>query len=267
MWSWIRNHRRERILQTPFPIAWESIIERNVAHYNRLGVSERKHLRDLVQIFIAEKNWEGCGGLALNDEIRVTIAAQACLMVFALPHDFYRDVHTIYIYPSTVVIPERRIGVFEVPEGPSLGPTPILGEAHLHGPVVLVWDSVLQSARHPENGHKVVYHEFAHVLDMYEGRADGTPPLEGREQYRRWVEVCSKEFLKLRALADGGKRTFLDSYGAVNEAEFFAVATEQFFDKPAAMNKHYPELYGVLLDFYKQDPAELDRKLIPHDKR
>lgn len=259
--SWVRDHRRKKILETPFPPAWESVLERNVAHYRRLDDGQRKHLRELVQVFVAEKHWEGCGGLILSDEMRVTIAAQACLMVLALPHDLYRGVESILLYPSTVVTPERQLGVFETPQAPMPGATPILGQAQLRGPVILVWDSVLQTARHPEGGHNVVYHEFAHKLDLLDGQADGTPPLAGPEQYRRWVEVCSREFLRLRALTNAGKRTFLDSYGAVNEAEFFAVVTEQFFDQPVAMKKHHLELYEILRDFYRQDPAECDRGL------
>ena len=256
MWHWIRDHRRKSILDIPFPMAWESYLTCNVAHYLRLKEDEKKHLRDLVQVFIAEKNWEGCGGLKLNDEIKVTVAAQACLMILALPHDLFRGVESILIYPSTVMAPERKLGVFEMPGTLISGPTAILGQAHLHGPVILVWDSVLRNARHPESGHNVVYHEFAHKLDMLDGHADGTPPLDNPEQYKRWVEVCSREFLNLRALTRTGKRTFMDAYGAVNEAEFFAVATECFFDRPVEMKKNHTDLYAVLRGFYRQDPAE-----------
>ena len=256
MWNWIQGQHRKKILETSFPPTWEGYIERNVAHFRRLEENERKHLRDLVQVFVAEKNWEGCGGMVMNDEIRVTIAAQACLLVLNLPHDFYRKVDAILVYPSTIVTPERRIGVFEVPRGIVAGPTPILGEAQMRGPVILVWDSVLQNARHPESGHNVVYHEFAHKLDMYDGCPDGTPPLESKEQLQRWMAICSKEFLRLRKRTASGQRTFLDSYGAVNEAEFFAVITEQFFDQPEAMKQKHAELYEVLRDFYHQDPAQ-----------
>ena len=255
MWHWVRDHRRQKILEVPFPPEWEAVLRDNVAHYRRLGGDERRHLRDLVQVFVAEKHWEGCGGLALTDEIRVTIAAEACLMILALPHDVYRGVESILVYPSAVVAPERRLGVFEVATEPLPGPMPILGQAHLRGPVILVWDSVRQSARHPEGGHNVVYHEFAHKLDMLDGEANGTPPLESREQYARWVEICTRELVRLRAEADAGLPTFLDAYGATNEAEFFAVITEEFFDRPAALIEHHPDLYGILREFYRQDPA------------
>ena len=254
MWHWITDHRRKKILESPFPAAWEAILETNVVHYRRLAEPERKHLRDLVQVFVTEKYWEGCGGLVLTDEIRVTIAAEACLMILAIPHDLYSNVETIFVYPSTVVRPERCVGVFETPRSPLFPSAPILGEAHYRGPVILVWDSVKRGARHPESGHNVVYHEFAHKLDMLDGSANGTPPLLAARQ-PEWARVCEKEFEKLRDSSTKGKRTFLDPYGGTNEAEFFAVATEKFFDQPQAMQKFHPALYDILRGFYRQDPA------------
>ena len=118
-----------------------------------------------------------------------------------------------------------------------------------------MWDAVERTGRHPESGHNVVYHEFAHKLDMLDGSADGTPPLHGRDDYRRWVEICAREYRALRAQAKRGQRSFLDAYGATSEAEFFAVATGQFFDAPVALRRHHPELYAVLEAFYRQDPA------------
>jgi hypothetical protein len=255
MLDWFRNRRRKKLLARPFPVEWEAIIRRNVAHDHWLSAEERRQLRDLVRIFVAEMHWEGCGGLALNDEIRVTIAAQACMLVLKLPHALYRNVSSILVYPSTVVVPPRPMGPFEVPSRPVGGPLPVLGEAQLRGPVILVWDAVRRTGRHPESGHNVVYHEFAHKLDMLDGRADGTPPLHGRAEYQRWIRVCSREYVALCERATKGKRSLLDVYGATNEAEFFAVATEQFFDQPVALRGRHAELYGVLRAFYKQDPA------------
>lgn len=138
------------------------------------------------------------------------------------------------------------------------GETPIVGQAHLHGPVILVWDTVLHAARHPGNGHNVVYHEFAHKLDMSDGSANGAPSFESREQAQRWFEICSQEFTTLQSLTQKGQSSFLDSYGAVNEAEFFAVITEQFFDQPVQMKKNHSTLYEILCDFYRQDPAAFE---------
>ena len=255
MFRWLRERRRQKILAEPFPAEWGGYIARNVAHYRWLDDREQRQLCDLVQVFVAEKHWEGCGGLSLTDEIRVTIAAQACLLVLELPHDLYRKVQSILVYPSTVVVPPRNPNAFEIPTAPIEGPLPILGEAQLRGPVILVWDAVKRAGRHPETGHNVVYHEFAHKLDMLDGRADGTPPLHGRAEYQRWSDVCSREYLALRDRAEQGKPGLLDAYGATREAEFFAVATELFFDRPVDLRTRHPDLYEVLQAFYRQDPA------------
>jgi MtfA peptidase len=255
MFHWVRDHHREEVRKRPFPPEWDSFVRANVAHYSMLDDAERTELCATMQVFLEEKHWEGCGGLDLTGEIRVTIAAQACLLQLGLPHDYYRNVESILVYPSTVVTPEYQPGVFERVGSPVDGPTPILGQSFAQGPVILVWDAVLHDARHPEQGHNVVYHEFAHKLDLLDGTADGTPPLKDRDQFAEWVAVCSREFLRLRDLAEKGHRTFLDSYGAKNEAEFFAVATEEFFDRPLLLQQHAPDLYRVLSAYYRQDPA------------
>jgi Mlc titration factor MtfA (ptsG expression regulator) len=262
MFHWIRDHRRAETRKRPFPPEWEATVRMNLPHYCVLDDTERAELHAMIQVFVEEKNWEGCGGLELTDEIRVTIAAQACLLQLGLPHDYYRNVMSILVYPSTVVPPEYHPGVFENVGGPVEASVPILGQAFAQGPVILVWDSVLHGARHPEQGHNVVYHEFAHKLDMLDGAANGTPLLDS-DQFAEWVTVCSSEYLRLRGLAGKGHKTFLDAYGATNEAEFFAVATEEFFDRPIALQKHAPDLYRVLSAYYRQDPAVRANRTCP----
>ena len=247
--------RRKKLTAVPFPAAWEDIVRRNVAHYCLLNADERAELRALIQVFIAEKHWEGTGGLILTDEIRVTIAAQACLLLLGLPHNYYQNVESIIVYPSTVVPPPSKLGFFETALAPIEPSHPIIGQAFRQGPVIIIWDAALQGGRHPELGHNVIYHEFAHKLDMLDGAADGTPPLRDRAEYRDWVVTCSREYLRLRNDAEHGKKSFLHAYGATNEAEFFAVATEQFFDQPRLMVKRAPELYRVLKEYYRQDPV------------
>jgi Mlc titration factor MtfA (ptsG expression regulator) len=253
--SWFASRRRRQILAESFPEAWQEILARNVRHFAALDPDERDKLRAFVQVFVAEKTWEGCGGLELDDEMRVTIAAQAGLLVLGRAHDYYRNVNSILVYPSTIVTPDRPGGAFEIPHLQRASGVPILGEAQLRGPVLLVWDAVKRGARHPELGHDVVYHEFAHKLDMLDGAADGTPPLANRAEIARWVDVCGAAFNALRARVERGEPSFLDVYGATNEAEFFAVATEYFFDRPVEMRDHEPDLYALLRDFYGQDPA------------
>lgn len=256
MFEWWHQRRIDKVLEQPFPDAHRAVLERNVKHYGWLDADSQQQLRDLVQVFIADKSWEGCGGLELTDEMKVTIAAQACLLVLALPHRLYRDVDSILVYPSTVLRPAMQQGIFTRSSSViASGPTPLLGEAHARGPVVLAWDRVLRDSQHPRDGNNVVYHEFAHKLDMLDSRADGTPPLGTSEEIARWQQVCERAYLDLRARAERGQPTFIDEYGATNEAEFFAVATEHFFEQPRALLREEPELYDVLRAFYRQDPV------------
>lgn len=254
MFRWFADRRRKKLTLAPFPPAWKKILVQNVAYYGMLKAEERAKLHALIQVFVAEKYWEGAGGLELTDEIRVTIAAQACLLLLGLPHNYYRNVQSIIVYPSTVTPPRRKRSFFESSPTSVEAPQPILGQAFKGGPVILCWDAGLRGGRNSQDGHNLVYHEFAHKLDMLDGAADGTPPLRDRAEYRDWVRVCSEEFLRLKKDAKKGKKSFLRSYGAVNEAEFFAVATEQFFEQPQKMVEHAPELYRVLKEYYRQDP-------------
>jgi len=256
MFRWFIDRRRKKLTRAPFPPLWEDIIRRNVAHYCILDNTERAHLRALIQVFIAEKYWEGAGGLELTDEIRVTISAQACLLLLGLSHNYYQNVKSIIVYPSTVVPPQRKPGFFEITSTPVELTQPIIGQAFRQGPVIIIWDAALRGGRHPEFGHNVIYHEFAHKLDLLDGTPDGTPPLRDRAEYHDWVLTCSREYLRLKHRTEKDKKSFLDSYATTNEAEFFAVATEQFFDQPQLMIKHAPDLYRVLKEYYRQDPSE-----------
>ncbi len=254
LFHWFADRRRKRLTDLPFPALWEEIIRRNVAHYCMLDDDERAHLRALIQVFINEKTWVGSGGLKLNDEIRVTISAQACLLLLGLNHNYYQNVESIIVYPDTVVPPQRKPGFFENTIALAEPSRPIIGQAIHRGPVIIVWDAALRGGRQPGLGYNVVYHEFAHKMDMLDGTADGTPPLRDRAEYDDWVEICSREYLRLKDDTQKGKKSFLNAYGATNEAEFFAVATEQFFDQPQLMVKHTPDLYRVLKEYYRQDP-------------
>jgi Mlc titration factor MtfA (ptsG expression regulator) len=260
LFEWWRERRREKLLEVPFSPAHRAVLEHRIKRYRSLDAAQQQHLRDMVQVFIAEKNWEGCGGLRLTDEMKVIIAAQACLLVLELPHRLYENVDSILVYPSAVLRPEQRAGIFmRQRELVSTGATALLGEAQLHGSVVLAWDRVLRDTTYPYTGHNLVYHEFAHQLDMLDGDADGTPPLASREERQRWREVCERTFHELRARVAGSsgyaEDSGLDAYGATNEAEFFAVATEHFFDRPRQLREAEPALYDVLMAFYRQDPA------------
>jgi Mlc titration factor MtfA (ptsG expression regulator) len=253
IFSWLRARRRRRLVRQPFPAAWLGYLRRNVAHYDYLSEGEQAVLRDDLRIFAAEKNWEGCGGLTVTDEIKVTIAAQACLLLLGLRHNYFERVRSILVYPRAYQGPPDELGHDGlIHERGSAR----LGESHYRGPVVLSWADVLEEGRDPGQGQNVVYHEFAHQLDMLNGLVDGTPPLETPEQYQRWREVMTAEYRRLLAASAQGRATLLDQYGATDEAEFFAVATECFFDRPVALARRHPRLYEVLRDYYHQDPAK-----------
>ncbi len=255
LFSWLADRRRKKILETPWPAAWTDILRRRVPHYAWLDDAEQQHLRDLTQVFVAEKHWEGAGGLELDDDIRVTIASQACLLILGLEHALYRRVDSIIVYPHTVVAPPPQPGFFSTSLRIHEGGMPVLGQAFTQGPVILVWDAVRQGAANPKDGHNVVFHEFAHKLDMLGGHADGVPPLHDTATYDRWVDVFTREYRALEAETAAGRRTYLGSYALTNGAEFFAVATEHFFEQPLEMQRDHAAMYEVLRDFYRQDTA------------
>jgi Mlc titration factor MtfA (ptsG expression regulator) len=252
IFDWLQRRRRRKILATPFPRDWQDYLHHNVAHYRYLTAREQAKLRDDLRIFIAEKNWEGCGGLVMTEEIQVTVAAHACLLVLALEHNYFDRVRSILVYPHGYRADGERLGRDGLVHAGGEGR---LGEAWYRGPVVLSWSDVRAEGRNPRLGHNVVFHEFAHQLDMLDGVLNGTPPLGGPEQAARWKAVMTAEYQRLIDESGQGRATLLDQYGTTDEGEFFAVATECFFDLPAEMRLRHPQLYDLLRDYYRQDPA------------
>ncbi len=237
---------------TPFPDGWRAIVERQFPLFGLLSAEDRAELLGHMQVFLDEKKFEGCGGLEITDEIRVTIAAQACLLLLHREPHYYPRLVSILVYPHAYVAQsrERLPGgiVVETPSGR-------LGESWVDDVVVLAWDAVRSGASDPNDGHNVVLHEFAHQLDQEDGTSNGAPILEHRTQYVAWARILGDEFDALRAAAEHGRHTDIDSYGATNPAEFFAVVTEAFFERPDALRRRHPDLYDELRTFYKQDPA------------
>jgi Mlc titration factor MtfA (ptsG expression regulator) len=249
-----QGRARAEAKRRPFPDAWRATLERTVPLYRRLSEPERERLHRHIQVFLEEKRFEGCGGLQLTDEIRLTIAAQACLLLLNLEEsDYYSRLRSILVYPSTVrpVYAEGRTSGGTVPAEEQ----PILGQSWEQGAVILSWDSVRGSALAADDGRNVVFHEFAHQLDQEDGEADGTPYLEGASALRTWGEIMQRHYSALREAVEQGRATLLDEYGATNPAEFFAVATEFFFEKPVKLKRRHPDLYEELSGYYRQDPA------------
>ncbi len=254
MFKWITRRRRETLLQTPLPDEWHTIIARNVPYVALLPAADRAELDGHIQVFLAEKTFEGCGGLEITDEIRVTIAAQACILLLHRETDYFSKLLSILVYPSTYVVPGGRMmegGLVDA------NPEARLGESWVSGVVVLVWDSVLSGARDIHDGHNVVLHEFAHQLDQEDGASDGLPILPHRSMHVAWARVLGHDFDELVREKSEHHREVIDQYGATNAAEFFAVVTEAFFEKPRQLRTKHAALYDELKQFYCQDPAEL----------
>ena len=251
MLSLLRRRRRARLRTEPFPDEWRAILARNVPLAAALPPDLRRDLEGHVQVLLAEKQFEGAGGLELTDEIRVTVAAHAALLLLGRGPDevdYFPGLATVIVYPHAYRAPtsEHHGGV--VIEGDEAR----LGESWHRGVVVLAWDAARAGARDARDGHNVILHEFAHQLDTADGAADGVPPLDGRSQYAAWARALAPEYARLRAHP---RASALDAYGAENPAEFFAVATEAFFEKPRQTRARHPELYAELSGFYRLDPA------------
>jgi len=247
--KWLRNRRRRRLLAEPFPEEWMQHLEA-IDHYRYLSPTEQARARDSARILIAEREFEGCGGLDMTDAIRVTVAGSASILALGLTGYLFENVPSILVYPEAFVAPEQKpIGEVVLEDESDR-----LGEAHYRGPVILSWDDVAWDARHAGQGTNLVFHEFAHPIDMHNGAADGVPVLP-RALRRRWQEVMAVEYKRLCRAADRGRETLIDPYGATDPAEFFAVVTECFFDVPTPMRQDHPDLYALFREFYRQDPA------------
>jgi Mlc titration factor MtfA (ptsG expression regulator) len=239
---WFRAHPQV------FDPAWEAILRREFAQWHLFDVDELERLRALVARFVHETEWEAARGMDLTDEVRVIIAAQACVLLLGLEIDEYFDVSSVIVHRSTV----KLRGAHRSAAGTmSDAPQHLAGQATPQGPVVLSWSAVRRGSRFPQHGDNVVYHEFAHRLDMLDGIIDGTPPLGSEEAARRWAEVCTPAYERVVA-----GESALRSYAATNPAEFFAVATEVFFTRPDILVEHERELYAALRAFYRQDTVE-----------
>jgi len=257
MFGFFKRRRREQLKAQPFPTAWQDILRRRFPFYERLEADDREALEDLIQVFLGEKVFEGCGGQEITDEVRVLIAAQACFLLLNRETDCYPKLKSVLVYPSAYFADaDGRHGGQEV-QHESQGR---LGESWDAGVVVLAWDATVAGAANVFDGKNLVYHEFAHQLDQEDGVADGAPTLkteswgERRGRYLAWARIMGEEYRGLQDAIEKGRKTVIDEYGGSHPAEFFAVATECFFEKPRQLRKNHPALYEELKKFYQQDP-------------
>ena len=252
MFHWLRNRRRVQWLAEPFPPHWEVLLHRNVAHYAHLTAVQRAKLRDDLRVFLHEKRFEGGSGFVVTEEVRVTVAAQAALLILGLDIDFYRRVEAVIVYATTFKTPDPE----DLSEDDDLSDTPLAGQAVYRGPVILSWDAVQAEGRDVGTGQNVVLHEFAHQLDFLDNAIDGTPPIDDPKLEARWPAVMQAAFDRHTKAIKRGKETFFSEHAADNETEYFADATEAFFCAPHDLIVEEPEVYDLLAGFYKVNPRE-----------
>ena len=255
---WFRNlMRRKELLSSPLKEEWRKIISGNVPIYRRVPGEFRSELHGLINVFLSEKNFEGCGGLQITDEIRLCVAAQACILLLNRKTNFFPTLSTVLIYPGVYFAKgPRRIGNQMIEDE-----TTRLGESWTGGTVVLSWDHVKHEAVSLNDGQNVVLHEFAHQLDQEDGVANGLPVLGNGTNYIEWARILSGEYENLKFEVAHGVRDVIDAYGATNPAEFFAVATETFFEIPERMKARHPDLYEEFKKYYNLDPASWKEEL------
>jgi Mlc titration factor MtfA (ptsG expression regulator) len=258
MLGFFKRRRRNKLRIAAFPEAWRTYLVQKFPIYARLNAADRKELEGHIQVFLGEKEFEGCGGFEITDEVRVLVAAQACLLLLHRETDYYPDLRSVLIYPEPYVAKTRWN---EAQEDTDPLKRARLGESWQNGSVVLAWSATLSGAYNIHDGHNVVLHEFAHQLDQETGSADGAPVLQDDSllqrliHYQTWARVLGAEYQDLCRATEKGRKTVMDKYGATNPAEFFAVATECFFEKPHQLKARRPELYQELQEYYQQDPA------------
>jgi hypothetical protein len=239
LFDWVKRRRAAR---EPFPDAWRTILRRRVPFYARLDEGERSRFEDKLKVFCRTKHFEGARGFVVDDEVKVVISACAARLVMNLPGEHYQRLVDVVVYQGHFKHHEQE-GVV------------VLGQAYGPGTLVLSWDAVRQGLAVPNDGHDTAIHELAHALDAGDGAFDGTPDLQTFDAYAPWTRVMSGAFTQLQKNVGLGRHEVLRDYGATNEAEFFAVATEVFFERPKRMRHEHPELYEVLKAYYRTDPA------------
>ncbi len=247
---WVRR-RRARIRRQPFPAAWRRILQSHVPYVARMPADLQLQLKQHIQVFLAEKPFLGCRGLMVTEAIRVTVAAQACLLLLNQPDSYFPDLRQILVYPGPFVVDRvhaNPAGLLETRR------QVLAGESWSQGQVILSWDDVSANAADPDAGRNVVIHEFAHQLDQQTGLANGAPQLHSIGAYAPWSHVFSAEFARLQQQVSQGENTLLDDYGATDPAEFFAVASEAFFMMPVRIAQDHPAMFEQLKGLYCVDP-------------
>ncbi|WP_395345656.1 zinc-dependent peptidase [Ningiella sp. W23] len=248
----LKARSREKAASQPFKTHWRRIIQRRMPYFRQMPDHLQLQLKRHILVFISEKRFVGCQGIEINDDIRITIAAQACLLLLNRQTDYYPKLKSILVYPRAFVKRHQNIGQDGIH---SVKDSVLAGESWGHGNVVLSWHDTLEGAHLPDDGRNVVIHEFAHQLDQESGSANGAPILQQSQSYQQWSQIFAAEFAQLQQRATRGEPSVFDYYGATNPAEFFAVASEVFFEKSNELQQFHRSLYEQLSRFYQVDPS------------
>lgn len=249
------EERRAQLMAEPFPSGWREILVTDFALYQRMPADLQAKLESHILVFLHEKTFAGFDGLEINDRVRVLVAAQACVLILNRPTNYFPGFESILIYPDVY----RATSTSSHGGVQSHSDDVRAGESWMGGPIVLAWTHVLQGAQDRRDGHNVVMHEFAHKLDEQTAAMNGSPVLSSRAQ-QDWSKIMSHEFERQQRRSARGQSGVIDDYGATSPAEFFAVVTETFFEKPRQLFKHHPELYEQFQEFYQLNPVEWDAR-------
>lgn len=253
MFGWLRSRRRRAICEQPWPTTWDAILARNVRQVQWLDEESRQQLRAWIAVFLAEKRFEGCRGMRIDDEVRVSIAAQAGLIVLGMPDEFLDHLQSVLVYPGDYVVPRST----PLEGGGELRwQEPRLGETWNGGSMVLSWPRVVEGGRLRDGPRSVVIHECAHAVDMLDGEIDGVPPLASAAARRTWMQGIATCRERFDEALDEGRFVAFDDYAAEGPGEFFAVASECFFQDPHRLHRYDRDLYALLFEAWRQDPKE-----------
>ncbi len=250
--GWFARWHRARVVrrQAIDPLLWRQVIQR-FSFLRVLPAEDQHRLRELTALFLDRKPVSGAGGLKLTREMQLIVAAQACLLVLNLDLDLYDDWVEVIVYPDEFVTDHEYMDEDGVVHRVR---APLSGEAWEHGPVILSWRDAEEADG--GDGYNVVLHEFAHKIDMHNGAANGFPPLHADMDRTVWADIFSAAYADFQQRLDRREETLIDAYAAEDPAEFFAVLSESFFERPDALSTMYPAVYGQLKAFYRQDPLK-----------
>ena len=256
LWAWgepvWREWRRLQWRRRLFPPAWREVLRRRVPQVHRMPADLQLQLKRHIQVFLAEKVFIGCRGLVVTEEMRVTIAAQACMLLLNRRRPrYFPNLRQILVYPGAFLVDRVHTDAAGIAQDRRQA---LSGESWSQGQVILSWEDTLAGAAVPDDGHNVVIHEFAHQLDQENGQANGAPLLPRQADRVRWSAVMGAAFEQLRRQVQCGEEALLNAYGATDPAEFFAVASEVFFEQPESLARSHPPLYEVLSGFYRLNP-------------